>query len=1259
MKDPPKTHVAYDFVPITDKDNLWSFCPNVPAAILFAVLFAITSSIHIFQARHYRTPFCWAIIMGALWETISFVIRVPSIYNPTSLGLYNPWFLLFLLAPLWINAFDYMLLGRMVFQYLPDRKLYGLRAERMAMCFVILDVASFIIQIGGGLLVLSKNDQTKQTGLHIYTAGLALQQFFIIIFVSMVSSFHRRLGREASPEQKAKAKKLLVTLYLSLTLISIRIIYRLLEFAADFTSTLTQQLWYHEVWQYCFDATPMFFALILMNVVHPGTLIPGDKSKFIKPVETALIVNCDMAYYQYQPLANAGMTRLLKLIPCPTRLECNLSTNFNCESRPITCNIQEVSLADNPVYEALSYNWGDASLRSTIVCDGAPLQISSNLYLALNRFRHQRQPVLLWADAICINQRDISECNSQVRLMRQIYQSAQSVQIWLGEETEDSKLGFEFVPQLLHGARLQINAGDSRKAVEIPPLEFRRYYGDKSRPWDHRVGAFFAISARPWFRRVWIIQEVSVSKRADLVCGSRRVDWDDFVQAMKFSIKVGFNLSVDSSRVNRIVKMDLSRQENAHNRSQNLEQLLFRYQDFLSTDPRDKIYSLLGLVDKSDLERLNLDVDYELHTHDLYRRLAIASLAANRNLDILGACRVLSDTEQDLIDFLPSWVPDWRASETAAPLLLQGFPEEQQQSISFAATKNSTYIPNFSENGNLLCLQGHFLAQITEVGEPLPPPPTESTKVSVTSILYRGYLLGRVMRKWGNLISLKRCRNHKYINGETMVDAFWQTLIAGHYGSGGFEAAKANYHHVSSGLLNFDNYIPSSPEFLYLFLFTLFFLPVFIISLILQGLRGCEGRKGKESSTEFILRAVHVTSGSWGMATTAQGYLALVPAGARKGDEIGLFANSSTMSSKLPLNIVIVGGVGGGMSAATRARCLDETASINVFEKGPYVGYSNSGIPYAFGGVVKNNAALILQTPNSFKANFNIDVHINSEVVGIDPEEKIVEVITDGGAPTHHPYDKLILAQGAEPVKPPIEGYDLPNVSFLRTIPDLEKIKKYIAAHNCQSVAVIGGGFIGIEAADSLHELGLQVSIIEYTPHDLPLLDSDIIEILHAEIRKQGLNLLVNARVQRIEPATISHPSRVIVAHGSPIATDIVLIATGIRARTKLAQQAGLTIGKTGVTVNEYLQTSEPNIYAIGDMVETPHLIANHPMQTALAGPATRQGRIAADNIFNRSTTYRGNVGTSACKAFSLTVASTGLSCHALQDLKIPHQWIT
>jgi NADPH-dependent 2,4-dienoyl-CoA reductase/sulfur reductase-like enzyme/rhodanese-related sulfurtransferase len=367
------------------------------------------------------------------------------------------------------------------------------------------------------------------------------------------------------------------------------------------------------------------------------------------------------------------------------------------------------------------------------------------------------------------------------------------------------------------------------------------------------------------------------------------------------------------------------------------------------------------------------------------------------------------------------------------------------------------------------------------------------------------------------------------------------------------------------------------------------------------------------------------------------------------------------MSSKMPMRIVIVGGVAGGMSAATRARRLDETASITVFEKGPYVSYANCGIPYALGGVIADDATLLLQSPQSFKNRFKIDVHVNAEVTSVDPQNQTVDVQTvlDGGRTETYSYDKLILAQGAEPFRPPIEGIDLPNVFTLQTVPDLQKIRAYLLEHKSKRVAIIGGGFIGLETAEALRNLDLEISIIEYTPHVFPLLDADIAEPLHAEIRRHNVNLLLNARIQRIEAAKDGHPSRIVVAHGEPVLADVVLVVVGIRARTSLAQQAGLTVGKTGVTVNSFMQTSDPNIFAVGDMVETEHRIAGRNLQLALAGPANRQGRLAADNIFGRQMHYRGNVGTSACKVFDLTVASTGLAVHTLRDMGKSPQWVT
>jgi NADPH-dependent 2,4-dienoyl-CoA reductase/sulfur reductase-like enzyme/rhodanese-related sulfurtransferase len=366
------------------------------------------------------------------------------------------------------------------------------------------------------------------------------------------------------------------------------------------------------------------------------------------------------------------------------------------------------------------------------------------------------------------------------------------------------------------------------------------------------------------------------------------------------------------------------------------------------------------------------------------------------------------------------------------------------------------------------------------------------------------------------------------------------------------------------------------------------------------------------------------------------------------------------MASKLPVRIVIVGGVAGGMSAATRARRLDEKAIITVFEKGPYVSFANCGLPYALGGIIKDEAVLILQTPRSFKERFNIDVYENKEVVNINRTQKFIDVRTMGtDMLSQYSYDKLILAQGAEPFAPPIIGITSPNVFTLQTIPDLQRIKSYISNNSVKDVAIIGGGFIGIEVVDALRQMSLHVSVLEYTSHIFPLLDADITEPLHKELGLNCVNLVLNARVKSIAPASGAIQGHVILADHEPIPADLVIVSVGIRARTTLAKQAGLVVSSTGVKVNEFMQTSDSDIYAVGDMVETEHRVAERPLSVALAGLANRQGRLAADNIFGRAMSYRGNVGTSACKVFGLTVASTGLSVHALRKMGKNPQWVT
>ncbi|KAH8662715.1 FAD-dependent pyridine nucleotide-disulfide oxidoreductase [Ilyonectria robusta] len=352
--------------------------------------------------------------------------------------------------------------------------------------------------------------------------------------------------------------------------------------------------------------------------------------------------------------------------------------------------------------------------------------------------------------------------------------------------------------------------------------------------------------------------------------------------------------------------------------------------------------------------------------------------------------------------------------------------------------------------------------------------------------------------------------------------------------------------------------------------------------------------------------------------------------------------------------IIIVGGVAGGMSAATRLRRLDESAAITVFEQGGYTGFANCGIPYALGNVIKNDDALILRTPNDFKERFNIDVHLHTEVVGIDRENHLVNVRTVGTDDIRQvDYDKLILAQGAEAFRPPADGAELDHVVTMQTISDLQKVRALMSDRDVKHACIIGAGFIGVEVAENMRNLGLEVSMVEYGSHVFPPIDADMAEILHTELKRKGIKLFLNATSKKIEK------SRVLLTCGSEVPADLVILAAGVRARTSLAKQAGLDLGRTGVNVNSHMQTSDPDIYAVGDMVETQHTIMGQPAMLALAGPANRQGRLAADHICGKEVQYRGNVGTAICQVFDLTVGFVGLSIKALRRLGHDPLWVT
>ncbi|KAE8446348.1 hypothetical protein EG329_012097 [Mollisiaceae sp. DMI_Dod_QoI] len=361
------------------------------------------------------------------------------------------------------------------------------------------------------------------------------------------------------------------------------------------------------------------------------------------------------------------------------------------------------------------------------------------------------------------------------------------------------------------------------------------------------------------------------------------------------------------------------------------------------------------------------------------------------------------------------------------------------------------------------------------------------------------------------------------------------------------------------------------------------------------------------------------------------------------------------MSGSHPLKIVIVGGNAGGMSAATRARRLSEESQITVLEAGNFVSFANCGLPYALGGIITDDKALTIQTPQSLKDRFNIDTYTNSEVVDIDRANKLVKVKMEGRDELEEfGYDKLILAQGVERFFPPIEGLHSDHVFALHTIPDLKKVREYIAVQKprVKNMAILGGGFIGIEVADALSTPGIKIHVLEYTTHIFPQLDSDIAHMVETELERNGVEVINNARIVKIDK------SLMVLKHHHPVPAEVVLCAIGTRARIALAEKADLLIGKTGVTVNEFMQTSDPEIYAVGDMVETYHRIAEMPMSNPQAGPANRQGRLAADHIFGKDVKYRGNVGTSICKVFDLTVGSIGFSVQALKEMGRKVQWV-
>ena len=351
--------------------------------------------------------------------------------------------------------------------------------------------------------------------------------------------------------------------------------------------------------------------------------------------------------------------------------------------------------------------------------------------------------------------------------------------------------------------------------------------------------------------------------------------------------------------------------------------------------------------------------------------------------------------------------------------------------------------------------------------------------------------------------------------------------------------------------------------------------------------------------------------------------------------------------------IIIVGGVAGGATAAARIRRLDEQAEIIVFERSGFVSYANCGLPYYIGGVIQDKEELTLQTPENFREHFRIDVRVRHEVTALHPDKKTVSVKNlKTGEEFEENYDKLLLSPGARPVQPNLPGVGIDNLFTLRTVEDTLRIREFVLKEKPKSAVLAGGGYIGLEVAENLRELGMDVTIVQRPNQVLNPLDYEMATFVHAKMREKGIHLMLGHSVEGFEQK--DGKTMVILKDGEPLKTDMVILAIGVAPDTHLAKEAGLTLGiKNSIVVNERMETSVPDIYAVGDAVEVHHRITGQKALISLAGPANKQGRIAADNICGGNSSYKGSQGSSVIKIFDMTVATTGLNEQAAKQAGI------
>ena len=356
------------------------------------------------------------------------------------------------------------------------------------------------------------------------------------------------------------------------------------------------------------------------------------------------------------------------------------------------------------------------------------------------------------------------------------------------------------------------------------------------------------------------------------------------------------------------------------------------------------------------------------------------------------------------------------------------------------------------------------------------------------------------------------------------------------------------------------------------------------------------------------------------------------------------------------MKLVIVGGGAGGATAAARARRLDEFSEIVLFERGEHISYAHCGLPYYIGGVIQNRESLLASTPEKFKSRYQVDVRTRTEVRRILRDEKTVEVVElDTGKVYRERYDKLILSPGSSPIIPPIDGVNFEGIFTLCNLTDADRIVKFILDNKPERALVVGTGFIGLELVENLKRLGMEVTLVEMLNQVLPAMDPEMTRPIEAELEQNGVNLMLGEQVTAFERR--NGKLKTFLKSGRTVEVDMVMLCVGVKPNIELAVSSGLETGRSGgIKVNEYLQTSDPDIYAIGDAIEAPHFVTGEPTIIPLAGPANRQARIAVDNIYGRNVKYKGTLGTAVVKVFGVTAASTGASEKGLRRLGIRYE---